>query len=87
MSKDWKQGLLSSGFPLEYEVSNLLLDSGFVVEGERPYTRLAEGRSRAGPWVFLAVPSGEPESLAGVLGCSKKSGLCFTKGVAAVGIC
>lgn len=39
MSKDWKQGLLSSGFPLEYEVSNILLNADFHVEGEQPYTR------------------------------------------------
>jgi hypothetical protein len=39
MSKDWKDGLLSSGFPLEYEVSNLMLRAGYHVEGEQPFTR------------------------------------------------
>lgn len=39
MSKSWKDGLLSSGLPLEYEVSNILFNAGFHVDGEQPYTR------------------------------------------------
>ncbi len=42
MSKNWKDKLLSSGFPLEYEVSNLLLEHGFHSCGEQPYSRRAE---------------------------------------------
>jgi hypothetical protein len=35
----WKSKLLSSGFPLEYEVASIVRDIGFHVDGELPYTR------------------------------------------------
>lgn len=39
MSKNWKDALLSSGLPLEYDVNGILLKSGFHVRGEQPYSR------------------------------------------------
>lgn len=46
MPKDWKHGLLSSGFPLEVEVSSILINRGFHVAGEFPYTRTIGGESK-----------------------------------------
>ncbi|HWA35811.1 MAG TPA: hypothetical protein VG737_16830 [Cyclobacteriaceae bacterium] len=39
MNKKWKDKLLSSGFPLEYEVSDILIKSAFHVGGEYAYIR------------------------------------------------
>jgi hypothetical protein len=42
MAKDWKDAFLSSGFPLEFDTSNVLLQCGFHVDGEQPFTRRSE---------------------------------------------
>lgn len=39
MSKDWKDVLLRSGVPLEYEVGQLLAKKGFDVDADFPYMR------------------------------------------------
>lgn len=38
-STNWKNKLLSSGVPLEHDLSRILADKGFSVSGEYPYTR------------------------------------------------
>jgi hypothetical protein len=43
VAKTWKDGLLSSGFPLEFDVMNVLLANGFHVNGEQPFTRHSRG--------------------------------------------
>ena len=45
MSKNWKDALLSSGLPLEYEVTRILLQAGFYVSGEYPYSRRSDRSS------------------------------------------
>src|ERR1035438_684627 len=42
MSKSWKDALLSSGLPLEYEATRILVQSGFHVDGEYPYNRRSD---------------------------------------------
>lgn len=39
MSKDWKEVLLRSGVPLEYEVAQILAELGFEVDADFPYLR------------------------------------------------
>lgn len=39
MGKDWKEVLLRSGVPLEYEVAQLLASKGFDVDADFPYMR------------------------------------------------
>lgn len=39
MSNKWKSNLVSSGLPLENEAIELLVEKGFNIEGEFPYTR------------------------------------------------
>ncbi len=39
MTRDWRNGLLASSLPLEFEATSILIDKGFHVRGEFPYTR------------------------------------------------
>lgn len=39
MSKDWKSNLLSSSFPLEYEVAKILVSHGYAVSSDYKYLR------------------------------------------------
>lgn len=42
-SKEWKSKLLSSSFPLEYEVAKLLVSKGFAVDPDYKYSRSDNG--------------------------------------------
>jgi hypothetical protein len=44
--KKWKNGLLSSSLPLEYEVAKILVAKGFAVEADYTYARDAEGKPK-----------------------------------------
>ncbi len=44
--KKWKKGLLSSGFPLEFETAKVLAKSGFIVEPDYCYERMEAGETK-----------------------------------------
>lgn len=44
--KKWKKGLLSSGFPLEFETAKVLVKSGFVVQPDYCYERIEAGQTK-----------------------------------------
>ena len=42
----WKSSLLSSSYPLEFEVAQILIKNKYAVEGEFPYKRIEDGNTK-----------------------------------------